>query len=83
MNNLFGKTENKRQVTLEHCPRCNNVLKPSDRFCSLCSFVLDQGMAKEIAETSKQIPDALSLLKTDHETQSMIAKIISEGMKES
>jgi len=62
------KTENKRQVTLERCPRCNNVLKPSDRFCSQCSLVLDQGMAKEITETSKQIPDALSLLMTDPET---------------
>jgi len=77
------KTENKRQVTLERCPRCNNVLKPSDRFCSQCSLVLDQGMAKEITETSKQIPDALSLLMTDPETQSMIEKILREGMKES
>jgi len=77
------KTENKRQVTLERCPRCNNVLKPSDRFCSQCSLVLDQGMAKEITETSKQIPDALSLLMADPETQSMIAKILREGMKES
>ena len=77
------KTQNKRQVTLERCPRCNNVLKPSDRFCSQCSLVLDQGMAKEITETSKQIPDALSLLMADPETQSMIAKILREGMKES
>jgi hypothetical protein len=39
-------------------------------------------MAKEITETSKQIPDALSLLMADHETQSMIAKILREEMKD-
>jgi len=36
------KTEDRRQVTLKKCPRCNNVLKPGDRFCSQCSLVLDQ-----------------------------------------
>ena len=40
-------------------------------------------MAKEIMEMSKQIPDTRSLLMTDTETQSIIAKILREGMKES
>jgi hypothetical protein len=36
------KTEDRRQVTLKKCPRCNNVLKPGYSICSQCSLVLDQ-----------------------------------------
>lgn len=76
------KTEGKRQVTLEKCPRCNNVLKPSDRFCSQCSLVLDQDMAKEIKMAGEKVPDALTLLMADPTTQALIAdkmKQILEG----
>ena len=83
MNNnifeLYGlKTEDKRQVTLERCPRCNNILKPSDRFCSQCSLVLDQSMAEEIKMAGEKVPDALTLLMADPATQALIA----ENMKE-
>ena len=67
------KTEDKRQVTLEKCPRCNNILKPSDRFCSQCSLVLDQDMAKEIQMAGAKVPDALTLLMADPATQALIA----------
>jgi integrase/recombinase XerD len=78
MNNnifeLYGlKTEDKRQVTLEKCPRCNNILKPSDRFCSQCSLVLDQNMAEEIKMVGEKVPDALTLLMADPVTQALIA----------
>ena len=75
------KTEGKRQVTLDRCPRCNNILKATDRFCSQCSLVLDQAMAKEITATSKHIPDALSLLMADPATQALIAEKMKEMMK--
>ena len=75
------KTEGKRQVTLEKCPRCNNVLKPSDRFCSQCSLVLDQDMAKEIKMAGEKVPDALTLLMADPATQALIADKMKEIME--
>jgi site-specific recombinase XerD len=42
------KTENSREVNLKKCPRCNNVLKPGDRFCSQCSLVLDQAALQDM-----------------------------------
>lgn len=39
------KTEARRQVTLKKCPRCNNVLRPDDKFCSQCALILDQATA--------------------------------------
>ena len=86
MNNnifeLYGlKTENKRQVTLERCPRCNNILKPSDRFCSQCSLVLDQSMAEEIKMAGEKVPDALTLLMADPATQALIAEKMKEMIK--
>ena len=86
MNNnifeLYGlKTEDKRQVTLERCPRCNNILKTSDRFCSQCSLVLDQNMAEEIKMAGEEVPDALTLLMADPVTQALIAEKMKEMMK--
>lgn len=86
MNNnifeLYGlKTEDKRQVTLERCPRCNNILKPSDRFCSQCSLVLDQSMAEEIKMAGEKVPDALTLLMGDPATQALITEKMKEIIK--
>lgn len=75
------KTESKRHVTLKTCPRCNNVLRPTDRFCSQCSLVLDQQMAQEMEKTSTQIPDALNLLLNDPETQALIAAKLNSALK--
>ena len=75
------KTEDKRQVTLERCPRCNNVLKPSDRFCSQCSLVLDQGMANEIKSAGEKVPDVLTLLMADPATQALFAEKMKEMIK--
>lgn len=49
------KTEDTRKVVLKKCPRCNNVLKPGDRFCSQCSLVLDQAAYREIEEDKNTI----------------------------
>ncbi|WP_370574445.1 hypothetical protein [Methanomethylovorans sp.] len=74
------KKEYKRHVTLISCLRCNNVLRPDDRFCSRCSLVLDQKMAQAMEETSKRIPDALSLLLSYPETQALIAQKLGKSM---
>ena len=86
MNNnifeLYGlKTEDKRQVTLERCLRCNNILKPSDRFYSLCSLILDQNMAKQIKMAGAKVPVALTLLMADPVTQVLITEKMKEIIK--
>ncbi|MCD4820593.1 MAG: site-specific integrase [Methanococcoides sp.] len=56
------KTEDKRHVTLKACPRCNNVLRPSDKFCSQCSLVLDRESLDQIQKHEENIPEMLQLL---------------------
>lgn len=72
------KKDDMRDITLTKCPRCNNILQPADRFCSQCSLVLDQKLAKEVEETSQKIPDALALLMSNPETVAMINEKIME-----
>lgn len=55
------KTEDKRPVTLERCPRCNNTLQKSDRFCSQCSLALDQETAEVMEEVRAEISNLLGL----------------------
>ncbi len=60
------KTDDKRHVTLKACPRCNNVLRPSDKFCSQCSLVLDRESLDQIQIYEEKIPELLQLvLKSD------------------
>ena len=68
------KTEERRPVTLEHCPRCENVLRPSDKFCSRCCLIIDPKMAQEVDEMSTNLPDALQLLIKDPKTQRLIGE---------
>ena len=69
------KTEDRRQITLKKCPRCNNILKPDDRFCSQCSLVLNHEALQEVQE---QKNDLLQLLKNaieDPEFQGMLESL--------
>jgi len=75
------KTEKKRHVTLERCPRCNNILKPDDRFCSQCSLVLDHSLAKEVAEVQKKIPEVFEVLQKDPEFQKIFSEVIAKAVK--
>lgn len=60
------KTENKRHITLKNCPRCNNVLRPSDKFCSQCSLVLDHEELDHIQKHEEMLPELLqTLMKSD------------------
>ena len=56
------KTEDKRHVTLKACPRCSNVLRPDDKFCSQCSLVLDRESLDQIQKHEENIPEMLQLL---------------------
>lgn len=75
------KKDEKRQITLEKCPRCFNVLRPSDRVCSQCSLVLDKGMLKELEDKNKLIPDVFAALQTNPEFQKLFAEAMAKAVK--
>jgi hypothetical protein len=58
-NSIFEKyglkTEDKRHITLKKCPRCNNVLKPDDKFCSQCALVLDHATALKLEKDAERV----------------------------
>ncbi|SES90935.1 Site-specific recombinase XerD [Methanococcoides vulcani] len=68
------KTKDKRHVTLSNCPRCNNVLQETDRFCSQCNLVLDHEMNNKMNEMKTKVPTGLSLLLSDPEVQALLAE---------
>ncbi len=72
------KKDEKRQVTLEKCPRCFNVLRPSDRVCSQCSLVLDKGMLKELEDKNKLIPDVFTALQNDPKFMRLLSETMAK-----
>ncbi len=68
------KTENKRHVTLKKCPRCSNVLKPADKFCSQCSLVLDHQAQKEIGQYEEKLPEILKLVMQSDKARKLISE---------
>ncbi len=75
------KTDEKRQITLDKCPRCHNVLKPTDRFCSQCSLVLDKGIAKELEDKGKLIPEVFAAMQSNPVFQKLFADAIAKTIK--
>ncbi|MDK2834247.1 MAG: integrase/recombinase XerD [Methanolobus sp.] len=69
------KTEDKRHVTLKKCPRCSNVLKPQDKFCSQCSLVLDHQALDEIGKYEARIPEILQLVMRSEEARRLLSKM--------
>jgi len=69
------KTEDKRHVTLKKCPRCNNVLRPEDKFCSQCSLVLDQKSLDEIGKYEAKIPEIMQLVMRSEEARNIFTSI--------
>jgi integrase len=67
------KTENKRHVTLKKCPRCSNVLRPEDKFCSQCSLVLDQESLNSIQKLEQVMPDILQLMMKSEEARKLLS----------
>lgn len=61
---IYGlKKEDKRSVELQKCPRCNNILKPEDRFCSQCSLVLDHNALQELQAYEEDFKAVYELLR--------------------
>lgn len=69
------KTEDKKQVTLKKCPRCSNVLRPSDKFCSQCSLVLDRQAMDEIKKYEDKLPEILQLVMRSEMAREMFGKV--------
>jgi integrase/recombinase XerD len=57
-NSIFEKyglkTEDKRHIILKRCPRCSNILKQGDKFCSQCALVLDQATALRLEKAAEE-----------------------------
>ncbi|UGV40259.1 tyrosine-type recombinase/integrase [Methanococcoides orientis] len=69
------KTKDKRHVTLKACPRCNNVLRPEDKFCSQCSLVLNREALGQIQECEQVIPELLQLALNTDAGKKLLAKM--------
>lgn len=53
---IYGlKKDNKRSIELKTCPRCNNILKPEDRFCSQCNLPLTQESLQKITSYEEKL----------------------------
>jgi integrase len=72
------KTEDKRHVTLKKCPRCSNVLKADDRFCSQCSLVLDHVALGEIGKYEARLPEILQLVMRSEEARRLLGQMGNE-----
>lgn len=69
------KTDDKRHVTLKKCPRCSNVLRSEDKFCSQCSLVLDRQSLDEIGKYEAKLPDILQLVMRSEEARKLLSKM--------
>jgi integrase len=69
------KTEDKRHVTLKKCPRCSNVLRYTDKFCSQCSLVLDRQSLDEIKQYENRLPEILQLVMKSEEARKLLTKM--------
>lgn len=75
------KTDDRRQIVLKKCPRCNNVLKPEDRFCSQCSLVLSNDAFQEVQEQKNDLIQTLRYAMEDPEFQMKLIAISEEKKK--
>jgi len=73
------KTADKRHVILKRCPRCNNVLKPGDKFCSQCALVLDQATALKLEKDKEKLD--FSFLEVSSVDPKVLEKIAIEVKK--
>jgi len=69
------KTEDKRHMTLKKCPRCYNILRPEDKFCSQCSLVLDHQAHEEIGKIDEKLPKLMQLLAKSEEGRRFLASM--------
>ncbi|MFZ2410360.1 MAG: tyrosine-type recombinase/integrase, partial [Candidatus Methanoperedens sp.] len=76
-----GLEVEEKQVTLEKCPRCHVILVPEARVCHQCALVLDRGMAKDVDDKSKLIPEVFAALQGSPEFQKLFAEAMAKATK--
>ena len=68
-NSIYEKyglqKENQNYVKLEMCPRCNTILKPSDKFCSRCGLVLSCGTYEKVQNEKDKTLELLNFLESE------------------
>ncbi len=69
------KKEDTRHVTLKNCPRCNNILRPADKFCSQCSLVLDRDALDQIQQYEAKLPELLQLVMKSEAAREMLGEM--------
>lgn len=72
------KTEKEHVVKLDKCPRCHNVLKSTDQFCSQCGLVLDCRNLEKIKENEENIPELLKFLMENKSGQKLLDMLKTE-----
>lgn len=72
------KKEDTRHVTLKTCPRCNNILRPTDKFCSQCSLVLDRSSMEQIESMENILPEILQMVMKNPDIQKRLAGKIKQ-----
>jgi hypothetical protein len=68
------RTEDKRHVTLKKCPRCSNVLRSDDKFCSQCSLVLDRESLDRIQKLEQVMPEILNMVMKSEEARKLFER---------
>jgi hypothetical protein len=71
----YGLKKDEIRVTLKQCPRCNNILRPTDKFCSQCSLVLDRDTYDAMQEQEKIVPEFLQMIMQTEEGRGLLAKM--------
>ena len=74
------KKDNVRDITLKNCPRCNNILRPTDKFCSQCSLVLDRRALDEIQEIKNTLPEIMQMVMKSEAARQILERM--EGVKQ-
>lgn len=72
------KKDNVRDITLKNCPRCNNILRPTDKFCSQCSLVLDRRALDEIQEIKNTLPEIMQMVMKSEAARQILERMEAE-----
>ncbi|MGB3908603.1 MAG: hypothetical protein WBL02_09275 [Methanomethylovorans sp.] len=62
-------------MTLKKFPRCSNVLRPTDKFCSQCSLVLDKQALDEIKQYEDKLPEILQLVMRSEKARTLLSGV--------
>lgn len=84
INSIYEKAglvpEDKKQVTLQRCPRCRAVLVPEARVCHQCALILDTSLAGEIETHTKNSGALLAQFMSDPKNAVLLQKLLGKAL---